>query len=276
MSALVPEPVLLALLLAAGLAFAAAARRRARWPRRRTAAAVAGLAALGLAMAPVVDERAGALLSMHMVQHALLALVAAPLLVASAPVRLALGTLPRAPRRRLARLLHGRALRALARPLPGLAIFVVALAVVHLPPVYEAALRAPLVHAATHALLLWSAIALWVPLVGADPIPRQAGAVTRVGVLIAAMAAMGALGAALAALPRLAYPAYAAPTIALGHDPLADQVLAGGIMWVGGMVVVLPALLALAWRALSAEERAQLARERALRARELDAAGSGG
>jgi cytochrome c oxidase assembly factor CtaG len=83
-----------------------------------------------------------------------------------------------------------------------------------------------------------------------------------VAVLIAAMTAMSALGATLASLPRIAYPAYVAPTHALGHDPLHDQALAGGIMWVSGMIVVLPALLALASDALWAEERAQRRRER--------------
>jgi hypothetical protein len=34
-------------------------------------------------------------------------------------------------------------------------------------------------------------------------------------------------------------------------------------MWVGGMIVVLPALLALAWSALAREERRQRARETA-------------
>jgi putative membrane protein len=95
--------------------------------------------------------------------------------------------------------------------------------------------------------------------------------VMRVGVLIAAMTAMSVLGAILVALPQAAYPAYAASTHALGHDPLRDQALAGGVMWIGGMVVVLPALLVLAWSALRAEERAQRVRDRL-----AGAPGSGG
>jgi cytochrome c oxidase assembly factor CtaG len=255
-NALAPDPAALAALAPLALGLVLAARRHSRWPARRTLLGLGGLAALAVAFG--LEARAGERLSAHMVQHMLLGLVAAPLLVASAPVRLALGTLPAPARRRLARALHHPALRALTHPLAGLAIFVVVLAGVHVPAVYEAALRDPLLHAGEHALLLWSAIALWVPLVGADPLPRRAGAVARVSVLIAAMTAMSALGATLAALPKPAYPAYAG----LGGNPLRDQALAGGVMWVAGMVVVLPALLALAWSALWAEERAQRARER--------------
>jgi cytochrome c oxidase assembly factor CtaG len=271
MTGLAPSPAAIALLLAMALVLATAARRHRRWPLRRTLAGLAGLMALAVASAEGLDQRAGELLSAHMLQHALIQLVAAPLLVASAPVRLALGTLPGAARRRLARLLHCAPLRTLSHPLSGLSIFAVTLALVHVPPIYEAALRHPILHAAEHALLLWSAIALWAPIVGADPLPRRAGPVARVGVLISAMVAMSALGATLASLPSLAYPVYAGPAIALGRDPLHDQALAGGIMWVAGMAIVLPTLVALAWNALWAEERAQRVRD----ARPPEVAGSG-
>lgn len=253
----------LALLLGVAALLVAAARRHRRWPPARTAAGLGGLAVLGLAFGSGLEARSAELLSAHMLQHGLVALVAAPLLVAAAPVRLALGALARAPRRRLARLLHRRWMRVLAHPLTGLAAFVGVLAVVYVPPVYEAALRSPLLHGAEHAALLWSAIALWAPLVGADPLPHRAGAIARVGVLIGAMSAMAALGAVLAAAHDIVYPSYAPSTIALGHDPLHDQALAGGIMWIGGMVAVLPALLAVAWGALAREERRQRAREAA-------------
>jgi putative membrane protein len=262
-TALVPEPGMLAVLVTLALVLAGAARRHPRRPVRRTVLGLAGLAALGAASAGGLDARAHELLSAHMVQHGLVQLVAAPLLVASAPVRLALGTLPRGARRRLAHALHHPSLRLLSHPLAGLAIFVGVLALVHLPAVYDAALRSPGLHAVEHAGLLWSAIALWAPIVGADPLPHRSGAVMRVGVLIAAMTAMSVLGAILAALPQAAYPAYAAPAAyGLGQDPLQDQALAGGVMWIGGMVVVLPTLLVLAWSALRAEERAQRVRDR--------------
>jgi cytochrome c oxidase assembly factor CtaG len=260
MTGMLPAPGAVAVLVPVALALVVAARRHPRWRRRRTLAGLAGLAALAVASASGLDDRAAQLLSAHMLQHALIQLVAAPLLVAAAPVRLALGTLRSPARRRLARLLHRW--HVLTHPAVGLTVFVVALALVHLPAVYDGALRHPLLHAGEHALLLWSAIALWVPIIGADPVPQRTGAIARVAVLIAAMTAMSALGATLTSISRVAYPAYVAPTVALGHDPLRDQALAGGIMWVSGMVAVLPALLVLAWNALWLEERTQRRRER--------------
>jgi cytochrome c oxidase assembly factor CtaG len=251
----------LALLLASGAVLVGAARRHRRWPRARTAAGLGGLGVLAIAFGPALDERSAQLLSAHMLQHGLIGLVAAPLLVAAAPVRLALGALPREQARSLARVLRRPWLRALAHPAAGLAIFVVTLAVVHVPAVYEGALRTPVLHGAEHAALLWSALALWAPLAGADALPHRAGAVARVAVLVGAMTAMAVLGAVLAAARGVAYPSYVAPGLALGHDPLADQALAGAIMWIGGMVVVLPALLGLAWAALAREERRQRVRE---------------
>jgi len=260
---------ILALLAALGGLAVWAGERHPRWPGRRTAAALGGLAATAVALGSGIDQRAEALLSVHMVQHMLLGLVAAPLLVAAAPVRLALGTLPRAARQGLARGLHARVVRLLSRPLVGLVIFAATLWLVHVPAVYGAALSHPLLHDAEHAALLWSAIALWAPVIAADPLPHHPGVVLRVSVVIGATVAMNALGAVLVSADRLAYPAYRAPARALGRDPLADQALAGGIMWVGGMAIVLPLLLVLAWQALIGEERRQRAREAHADAREV-------
>jgi putative membrane protein len=241
----------LGVLYAYGL-WRAPARRRGLAPL----AWLAGLAALAVATSPVVDDAAGRELSMHMVQHELLGLVAAPLLAAGAPVRLALAACGRPARRRLARLLRARPVAALTHPATGAAAYVLVLLTVHLPPLYDLTLRSGAAHAAVHAALLWSALLLWIGLLAADPLPRRASATATIASLIAAMSAMAALGAALAAARHVVYAPYAR-----GGDALADQRLAGGLMSVGGMAIVVPLLLALAWRALLAEERRAAVRE---------------
>jgi putative membrane protein len=242
-----------AVLYALGLA---RARKRAWWP---AACWALGLVALAVATSPALDRAADRELSLHMVQHELLGLVAAPLLVAGAPVRLALAATHGRTRRRLAAVLRLPAAGLLARPAAGVAAFVVVLAVVHVPAVYDLSLRSGAVHAVVHAALLWSAVLLWLPLVRVDPLPHRASPAATVAALIAAMAAMAAFGAALAAQQHVVYTAY----LGRGADPLADQRVAAGLMSVGGMVAMVPALLALAWRALAAEERRAVARERA-------------
>jgi len=178
-------------------------------------------------------------------------MVAAPLLVLAAPVRLLLRHLPRDAARRVARALRSRPARVLAHPAAGLAAFAGTLAVVHLPAVYDLAERTAAVHAVAHGALFWSAVALWVPVLAPPPVPHRTGAVARVAAAVGAMAAMAVLGAVLSAAPE---PLYAA------HRDLADQREAGAVMWVAGMVVAVPLMLAGAWAALSAEERRQEAR----------------
>lgn len=246
---------------AAGAAYAWGVRRAGRWPRARSVAFAAALAALALALAPGLDAAAEQRLSLHMVQHLLISLVAAPLAVWSAPVRLLLGAQRPRARRRTARALHAAPLRALAHPLVGLTLFAGVAAGAHVPALYEAALRDPVLHGAEHAAFFWSAIALWIPLIAADPVPRRVGAIGRVGVLMAAMAAMAAAGGWLAGAQTVLYDSYRAPAARLGIDPLADQGTAGGVMWIGGMALIAPLLLALAWRALADEERRQLVRD---------------
>lgn len=241
----------LALLYAYGL-WRAPARRRT-WA---AAAWFAGLAALAVATSPPLERAADRALSMHMVQHELLGLVAAPLLAAGAPVRLALAASGRATRLRLGRILHARPVAALAHPAVGAALFSGVLLAVHVPAVYDLTLRSGAFHAGVHAALLWSALLLWMGLLGADPLPRRASATATIAALVVAMGAMAALGATLAAQPHVVYAPYAR------GGALADQHVAGGLMSVGGMVVLVPLLLALAWRALVAEERRATVRER--------------
>jgi cytochrome c oxidase assembly factor CtaG len=236
-------PVLLAALL-----YAAGVRRARRWPPGRTVAFACGLLALAAAVL-LPDER----LPLHMVQHEGLALVAAPLLAAGAPVSLALRSLPRGGRRALAGLIHRPAARALAHPLTGLVLFSAALLTAHVPAVYDLTERTPALHALEHAALLWGGLALWAPLVAADPLPGRPGPIAQLAVLLAAMTVMGALGAWLAALQ---HPVYTGATV-------AEQRTAG---WLGGMgaaFVVMPTLLGVVWRALTREERRQRAREAA-------------
>ncbi|HEV2920065.1 MAG TPA: cytochrome c oxidase assembly protein, partial [Actinomycetota bacterium] len=84
------------LLVAAALLWLVAAHRvrAARGPAAvswgRNALFLAGLGAIAVALASPVEAGAATRFSVHMVQHLLLALVAAPLLVLARPVTLAL------------------------------------------------------------------------------------------------------------------------------------------------------------------------------------------
>ena len=198
---------------------------------------VAGMAALLIALVGPLDARAHVSLTAHMSQHVLLLMVAAPLLVAGAVVPALLWALPGnlRPRafagwRRVTRSHAGLGWMVWT----GAAIFVqsVAMWLWHLPGPFQAALRHPALHAAEHLTLVATAMVFWWA-AAAGRRDRLGAAV--LAVFVAALPGTG-LGAALTLANHPWYPAYA------GAGALADQQLAGVVMWaVGGFVYVIAA-----------------------------------
>jgi putative membrane protein len=118
------------LTVAAGVIYLGAAevgrrrdRRSRRWPLGRTACFLGGLAVLLVALDSGIGASADEHLSAHMVEHMLIWLAVAPLLVAGAPLRLALFATGSAGRRRLARALHSGPVRSLTGPVLSTALF---------------------------------------------------------------------------------------------------------------------------------------------------------
>lgn len=259
------DPAVLALLVATAAAYLAGARRvRRGWPRRRTAAFLAGLGVLAFASQSGIDAWSQRLLSVHMVEHLLIIAPAALLLTAGAPVTLALRSLPRRGRAGLLALLHSAPARALTHPVSTLCLFAAVVLGTHVPAVYDAALRDPAVHGAEHAAYLWAALLLWAPVVAADPLPHRLSAAGHLGYLLAAMVPMSAVGAWLISSDAVAYPTYLAPARRLGVSALGDQRAGATIMWLGGTLVLVGATLVAAWAALLREERRARAREERL------------
>ncbi|MBM4439696.1 MAG: cytochrome c oxidase assembly protein [Candidatus Rokubacteria bacterium] len=239
-------------------------------PRRRIAAFAAGLATVALAVLSPLDALAAALFSAHMVQHLVLTLVAAPLLVLGTPLVPALWALAPAHRRALARWWNARrgmrrGWRTLAHPMAAAGVHAAALWTWHLPALYEAALAHPGLHLAEHAAFLSTAVLFWYAVVHAGR-PGAAGhGVALLAVFVTSLASTAG-GALITFAPAAWYPAHAAGAAAYGFTPLEDQQLAGLIMWApAGLVHVAAAgALFVAW--LRAAERRARAREQALMA----------
>ncbi|HEY9024743.1 MAG TPA: cytochrome c oxidase assembly protein [Burkholderiaceae bacterium] len=200
----------------------------ARW---RAACFAAGWLALLLALASPLDSWSARLFSAHMLQHELLMVVAAPLLVLGRP--LAVWTFALTPRMRRA---CGGALRAAAwrgtwrlitRPLTAWALHAVALWAWHAPAAFDAALHDEALHELQHATFLASALLFWWTVLGV----RHAAPGIPLLSVFTTMIHSGALGALLALSPWIWYLPYAASAFALGWDPLQDQQLGGLVMW---------------------------------------------
>ena len=245
---------------AAGLYALGVARRGRPWPARRTIAFMSGLVAVVVSLDSGLDVYSDRLASLHMVQHLALALVAAPLLAASAPVTLALGAARGATRARLVRIIASAPAGALSRPVSSWLLFVAAIVGWHVSPLYEESLRHPLLHELEHLVLLTTALLFWAQVVGVDPLPRRLGPIGRLLYLLAAMPAMSVIGLWLVASRSVHYPSYLAPTRMLGLSPLHDQHVAGVIMW-GGDALLGAITLLIACAALLHEERRATVRD---------------
>lgn len=196
---------------------------------------VAGVVVLLLALVSPIDTLGDSyLFSAHMLQHLLLVLVVAPLLL--------LGIPPHAFRRLLRWSVADRAERLLGRPLLAWAIGVGTLWVWHAPPFYELALRHEGVHIVQHLCFLVSASILWWPVIAPVRERQRLSSFAAMPYLIAAALASSLLGIIITFAPLGLYPSYLHPVDHLGiltlirrqwHvTPLADQQLGGLMMWV--------------------------------------------
>lgn len=168
-----------------------------RWPVRRTAAWVAGALTVAVALLPPLTEAAVTDHRAHMAQHLLLGMYAPLGLVAAAPVRLALGSLPTTGARRLTALLRSRPLRVLAHPVLAAVLTVGGMALLYLTPLHEtAAGKAPLTAVVLLHLLLAGWLYTW-SVAGPDPAPHRPGIPLRLGVLVVAAGAHAYLAKAL-------------------------------------------------------------------------------
>jgi len=207
------DPLLLALLVVlGGLLLAASKDRRAL--------ILAALAVLIVTFVSPLCALGSALFAARTVHHILLVAAVAPLIAwalpaASRPPALALAT----------------------------AIFIAVLYAWHVPAAYGWALSHDLGYAAMQASLLLSATAAWRAL-------RAAAAPAAVAALLATMVLMGLLGAILTFIPRALYAPHALTTAAWGLTPLADQQLAGLIMWIPAAAIYLAFALFILARAL--------------------------
>lgn len=256
------DPAVIFGLAVAGVLYVRADRRvrrergDRRFPRARRREFLAGLAVIFIALESPIDTGSATSFSVHMVQHLLLTMIAAPLLVLGAPVTLALLASSPADRRRLSAALRRPPLRTLSQPIAAWALFFGVLWGSHFTGLFEASLRSDALHALEHVAYLVTAVLFWMPVVSRDPSPSGLSYPARILYLFFAMASMAFLGLALFSATHVLYPAYA--TVEGTAKALADQRIGGTLMWVIGMFQIVPALglVMLAW--MRADEREAL------------------
>lgn len=216
---------------------------------------LAGWLLLAGALVSPLHEGGEVSFALHMIEHELIMLPAALLLVAGRPGPALLWGLPVTVRRALRPLLTARLWSVIASPVMATALQGLVMIVWHIPGPFDLALRHESWHVAQHVCFVASALMFWWGMLG---VGRARG-----GPLVAAIClfATSMLGGGLGALMALDltpwYGAYADLGMTpFGLTPAEDQQLAGLIMWVpGGLFHLAAALLFFARSLRSAPER---------------------
>jgi cytochrome c oxidase assembly factor CtaG len=217
-------------------------RRGDAWPWGRTVALAVAMTAFALATMSGLAAYDTVLLSVHMVQHMVLTMVVPLALALSAPVTLALRTLPRTPKRWLLAVLHSRVARVLSFPPLTLALYIVSPWALYYSGWYRASLESAYVHEMMHVhLVLVGALFFW-PLMGVDPVPGRVGYPARMLLVVLTLPFHAFLGVTIMGQESLLggdwYPRLGeGPMGAWLPDPLDDQHLAGGILWGSGDLI---------------------------------------
>jgi putative membrane protein len=239
--------VALLLLIAASLYAAGVANlwRRAGRGRgiswRQVACFAAGVATIALALLSPLDALGDRFFAAHMVQHELLMLVAAPLMVLARPLGAWTWAFPPLARRRIGGAVKARAWSAVwaftTDPLAAWVLHALALWAWHVPVLFDAAVDNEAVHALQHASFLGTALLFWWAVIGTT---SRAASGTALASLFTTMLHTSALGALLTLAASPWYARYA----------LADQQLGGLIMWVPGATAYVAAALVIVARLL--------------------------
>lgn len=225
-------------------------RRRGRpVSRARRLSFYSGLGVFLFALASPVDWLGEyRLLFAHMVQHILIAEVAAILVVAglTGPILRPVLALPYVGR-----------LRVLAHPLVALPVWALTLYLWHLPAAYQGALTSNALHAIQHMTFFAAGALMWAALLEPLPGPAWFGAGPKAVYVAVVRFAEAILANVFLWSSRPFYPYYAEQERIWGISAIRDQNIGGGIMMVYGTVLTLSLFAWLFLRWMSEGARAQ-------------------
>lgn len=199
----------------------------------QTATFVLGVGVIFLTLVSPLDWLSdGYLLSAHMIQHLLLTLVGAPLLLMGTPGWMV--------RPLLSRRWSARLLKVFTHPIVALCLFNATFMVWHLPALYEAALEDEVIHVVQHLMFISTAVLAWWPVLSPLPELPRLSYPLQILYLFLQMLPTTVLGTLITFAPVPLYHMYVEAPRIFGISVMTDQELAGLIMWMpGGMIYLL-------------------------------------
>ena len=250
------------------------AHPRAPWPRRRMAFFLSGIGVAAFAVMSPPASYDGVLFSVHMVQHILLMMISAPLLLLGTPVTLLLRSVSSETRRNvIIPFLHSGVVRAITFPVIAWLAFAATMWGSHYSPLFNTALEHEWLHWLEHLLYVTVALMFWWQVIGVDPTPWRMPHPVRVLYVFLQMPQNSFLALSIYDTNRVLYSHYETTLRTWGPTPLEDQQLAGITMWVVGDILFLTAVAILIFAWVRHEEFEGKRQDR-IRAREKEAAGA--
>ena len=246
----------------------------APWPKKRLAFFLSGIGVMAFAVTSPPFSYDGVLFTVHMWQHILLMMVAAPLLLLGTPITLLMRAVsPETRRNVILPILHSRVVRALTFPVVAWLLFAGTMWGSHYSPLFNAALEHEWLHWLEHVLYVTVALMFWWQVIGLDPTPWRMAHPIRMLYVFLQMPQNSFLALSIYGTDRVLYSHYATTQRTWGPTPLADQQLAGITMWVIGDILFLTAVgfVVAAW-----VKHEELEAKRQDRAREREKAAAAG
>ena len=229
-------------------------------PIRKMLYGITGYSILFFAVAGPPEAFSQDMFFAHMIQHILIAMVGAVLLLAATPMAAYLWAMPETIRVGLAPSLaeNGwiRNINAtLTNPRFALPAFILTLWGWHIPEAYALAVRNDLVHLAMHLSMFATSILFWWPIIGPPPVRSQLTDPQRIVYLILVVTPTAVLAAIITLSNTVIYTTYIDTPHHFTLTPAEDQRIGGLLMWIPGNIIYLATLTTLFLRWFSQEDR---------------------
>jgi putative copper resistance protein D len=227
-------------------------RRGDAWPVGRTISFAVAVALVDFATSGGIGVYAHFAFSYHMVAHMILGMIAPIGFVLSAPITLALRTLPqgRSPHERglrgtLISIIHSKYMVIMTNPVVALALFDGSLFVLYMTPLFGKLMESHSGHLLMDVHFLLAGYLFFYVIVGVDPNPRKIPYIVRIIVLFAAMSIHAFFSIALLSTSTLIDGGYfESLNRPWNTNLLADQHAGGALGWAMGEIPILLALIA--------------------------------
>jgi putative membrane protein len=240
-------------------------RSRSQQPKlatkRRLAAYMSGLAILTISLISPIDRLGSQLFFMHMIQHMLMIMVAAPLMWLGEPFPIGLWGLPVRLRQMVGHWFvrdagFRRLLSTATRPGVAWLVFICVFAGWHDPNAYNLAQGREWVHDLEHISFFVASLLFWWHIVGAGPhIHGRVSVWAKLAMLIGMIPVNMIAGIVIATASEVIYSYYATVPHIWGFTALEDQAIGGVLMWVSGSEMVVWAVVFLLAGFSRAEDR---------------------